>query len=109
VSLAGNRAFVGTRQQVLVEGLSTRDEKKAVQPEPDGVAQLTGRTMCDRIVVFDAPLRLVGRLVDVDITAAGAWSLAGLVSDGLADAVPLDDVPVHQIAPLAKPSAPVGV
>jgi tRNA-2-methylthio-N6-dimethylallyladenosine synthase len=109
VSLAGNRAFVGTRQQVLVEGLSTRDEKKAVQPGPDGVAQLTGRTMCDRIVVFDAPLRLVGRLVDVDITAAGAWSLAGLVSDGLADAVPLDDVPVHQIAPLAKPSAPAGV
>jgi len=109
VSLAGNRAFVGTRQQVLVEGLSTRDEKKAVQPGPDGVAQLTGRTMCDRIVVFDAPLRLVGRLVDVDITAAGAWSLAGLVSDGLADAVPLDHVPVHQIAPLAKPSAPAGV
>ena len=109
VSLAGNRAFVGTRQQVLVEGLSTRDEKKAVQPGPDGVAQLTGRTMCDRIVVFDAPLRLVGRLVDVDITAAGAWSLAGLVSDGLADAVPLDDVPVHQIAPLARPSAPAGV
>jgi hypothetical protein len=51
----------------------------------------------------------VGRLVDVDITAAGAWSLAGLVSDGLADAVPLDDVPVHQIAPLTKPSAPAGV
>jgi hypothetical protein len=46
--------------------------------------------MCDRIVVFDAPLRLVGRLVDVDIQAAGAWSLAGDVSDGLAEAVPLE-------------------
>ena len=57
---------------------------------PDGIAQLTGRTMCDRIVVFDAPLRLVGRLVDVDIQAAGAWSLAGDVADGLADAVPLE-------------------
>ncbi|MEI6240062.1 MAG: tRNA (N6-isopentenyl adenosine(37)-C2)-methylthiotransferase MiaB [Planctomycetia bacterium] len=109
VSLVGNRAFVGTRQQVLVEGLSTRDEKRDVQPGPDGVAQLTGRTMCDRIVVFDAPLRLVGRLVDVDITSAGAWSLAGIVSDGLADAVPLDDVAVHQIAPPVKPSAPAGV
>jgi hypothetical protein len=52
--------------------------------------QLTGRTMCDRIVVFDAPLRLVGRLVDVDIQAAGAWSLAGTVADGLAEAVPLE-------------------
>ena len=46
--------------------------------------------MCDRIVVFDAPLRLVGRLVDVDIQAAGPWSLAGEVADGLARAVPLD-------------------
>jgi tRNA-2-methylthio-N6-dimethylallyladenosine synthase len=92
VSLAGNRRFVGTRHQVLVEGLSTRDEKRAVEPGPDGVAQLTGRTMCDRIVVFDAPTRLVGRLVDVDILAAGAWSLSGVVADGLADAVPLDSL-----------------
>ena len=104
-SLAGNTPFVGTRQQVLVEGLSTRDEKRDLRPGPDDTAQLTGRTMCDRIVVFDAPLRLVGRLVDIDITAAGAWSLAGIVADGLADAVPLDQVHVHQIAP--PPSAKV--
>jgi hypothetical protein len=57
---------------------------------PDGIAQLTGRTMCDRIVVFDAPQRLVGRLVDIDIQAAGAWSLAGDVADGLAEATPLE-------------------
>jgi hypothetical protein len=48
--------------------------------------------MCDRIVVFDAPTRLVGRLVDIDILSAGAWSLAGAVADGLADAVPLADL-----------------
>ena len=88
-SLAGNLPLVGTRQRVLVEGLSTRDEKRGVDPGPDGVAQLTGHTSCDRIVVFDAPLRLVGRLVDVQIDAAGAWSLAGTVADGLADAVPI--------------------
>ncbi len=108
VSLAGNRRFIGGRQQVLVEGLSARDEKRAVDPGPDGLAQLTGRTMCDRIVVFDAPLRLVGRLVDVDITAAGAWSLTGEVADGLADAVPLGQLeqpqPVlHQIG-ASRPS-----
>jgi len=40
-------------------------------------------------VVFDAPRRLIGRLVDVDILDAGAWSLSGVVADGLADAVPL--------------------
>ncbi len=105
VSLAANRRFIGARQQVLVEGLSTRDERRAVSPSPDGVAQLTGRTMCDRIVVFDAPLRLVGRLVDVDIESAGAWSLAGTVADGVADALPLDTLhyshedspPLHSI------------
>jgi hypothetical protein len=45
--------------------------------------------MCDRIVVFDAPRRLIGRLVDVDILDAAAWSLTGAVADGLAAAVPL--------------------
>jgi tRNA-2-methylthio-N6-dimethylallyladenosine synthase len=108
VSLDGNRRFIGSRQQVLIEGLSTRDEKRAVDPGPDGVAQLTGRTMCDRIVVFDAPLRLVGRLVDVDITAAGAWSLAGEVADGLAEAVPLEQLeqPQPALHQITMPAAP---
>jgi len=109
-SLADNRPFVGTRQQVLVEGLSAREERREVAPGPDGTAQLTGRTMCDRIVVFDAPLRLVGRLVDIDITAAAAWSLAGTVADGLAAAVPLEDSPpLHQIALGTRPAARAGV
>lgn len=93
-SLAGNQPFLGTRQQVLVEGLSARDEKREVDVGPDGVAQLTGRTMCDRIVVFDAPVRLVGRLVDIDIHEAGAWVLTGNVADGLAEAVPLEELPL---------------
>jgi len=56
----------------------------------------------------------VGRLVEVVIDAAGAWSLSATVADGLADAVPLPLLeaggaggdggcggpgPVHQIAP----------
>ncbi len=110
-SLAGNQRFIGTRQQILVEGLSTRDEKRAVTAGPDDTVQLSGRTMCDRIVVFDAPARLIGRLVDVDIHDAGAWSLAGTVADGLADAVPLDTLAftgesgpdVYQLAPPSRP------
>ena len=124
-SLSGNLPFIGTRQQVLVEGVSVRDERRqsksaepladraqSVEPSanpsfdhnqgsmagaddasaasPEKIVQLTGRTMCDRIVVFDAPLRLVGRLVDIDIQAAGAWTLSGDVADGLAEAVPLE-------------------
>ncbi len=93
VSLAGNQPFIGTRQQVLVEGLSAREEKNGGLPSVDGQAQLMGRTPCDRIVVFHAPLRLIGRLVDVDITATAAWSLVGVVADGLAEAKLLDELP----------------
>jgi tRNA-2-methylthio-N6-dimethylallyladenosine synthase len=89
-SLAGNQRFLGTRQQVLVEGLSARDEKREVEAGPDDTVQLSGRTMCDRIVVFDAPRRLVGRIIDVEILEAAAWSLSGRVADGLANAVPLE-------------------
>jgi tRNA-2-methylthio-N6-dimethylallyladenosine synthase len=111
-SLSGNLRFIGTRQRVLVEGLSARDERREAAPGPDGTAQLAGRTMCDRIVVFDAPLRLVGRIIDVEILAAGAWSLSGDVADGLAAAVPLEDplaacgpaLDLHDIA-LPKPAA----
>jgi tRNA-2-methylthio-N6-dimethylallyladenosine synthase len=113
-SLAGNQRFLGTRQQVLVEGLSARDEKREVEAGPDDTVQLSGRTMCDRIVVFDAPRRLVGRIIDVDVHEAGAWSLAGRVADGLADAVPLEGLafsgesaPLYQLAPPApRPASP---
>jgi len=120
VSLAGNLRFIGTRQQVLVEGRSVRDERQQAKSaddfpnahatsseatSPETMAQLTGRTMCDRIVVFDAPLRLIGRLVDVDVQAAGAWSLAGDVADGLAEATPLDNL-LERFAGAATPPSP---
>jgi tRNA-2-methylthio-N6-dimethylallyladenosine synthase len=112
VSLAGNQRFLGTRQRVLVEGLSAREEKQHAAPAPDAVVQLSGRTTCDRIVVFDAPSRLVGRIIDVDVLAAGAWSLSGVVADGLADAVPLEGLgpavagpgDLYEIAPAGKPA-----
>jgi len=99
---------------VLVEGLSAREEKREVEAGPDDTVQLSGRTMCDRIVVFDAPRRLVGRIIDVEILEAAAWSLTGRVADGLADAVPLDGLafsgesaPLYEIAPLApRPASP---
>ncbi len=109
-SLAGNLRFIGTRRQVLVEGFSARHERLEIVVGPDDTVQLSGRTMCDRIVVFDAPQRLIGRLVDVDIDDVAAWSLSGTVADGLADAVPLDGLSftdeatpvVYQIAPPSR-------
>lgn len=64
---------VGTVQRILVEGPSRR-------PGPDGAAELMGRTECNRIVNFDGgpqAARLVGRMLDVRITAALPHSLRG--------------------------------
>ncbi len=45
----------------------------------DGLDQLTGRTACDRIAVFDGPERLVGRMVRVVVEDASAVTLFGRV------------------------------
>jgi len=62
-------------QRILVEGPSRR-------PGPHGTAELMGRTECNRIVNFDGgPLsaRLVGQLIDVNITEALPHSLRATV------------------------------
>jgi tRNA-2-methylthio-N6-dimethylallyladenosine synthase len=66
--IAGRRyaGFVGRQAQVLVEGPSRKNP-----------ARFTGRTGCNRIVVLDGGERYRGRLVDVRITRAGAFTLYG--------------------------------
>jgi tRNA-2-methylthio-N6-dimethylallyladenosine synthase len=64
---------VGTVQRILVEGPARRSGK-------DGTPELMGRTECNRIVNFDGGphgARLVGRMMDVHITAALPHSLRG--------------------------------
>ena len=71
-----NRSLVGTTQEVLVEGVSQKDDTR-----------LSGRTVHHRIVHFDRPragdgegggLDLVGRYVPVRIERAMAHSLIGV-------------------------------
>ncbi len=59
-------AFVGRRTQILVEGPSRKNP-----------ARLTGRTRCNKIVVFDGSERHRGQLLDVKITRAGSFTLYG--------------------------------
>lgn len=76
ISENDNQPFVGTRQQILVEGPS----KTALKHGEDGpLLQLTGRTPCDRIVVFDGHRRQIGELLSVDIDDANAFTLFGSV------------------------------
>ncbi|MBI3043319.1 MAG: tRNA (N6-isopentenyl adenosine(37)-C2)-methylthiotransferase MiaB [Betaproteobacteria bacterium] len=61
-----SRGMVGTRQRVLVEGAARKD-----------ATELCGRTANNRVVNFPGPKMLVGRFVDVTITAALSHSLRG--------------------------------
>ncbi len=78
ICLEDNRPFVGKSVEVLVEGLS----KTALRREGygnDGFGQLTGRTTCDRIVVFEGHERLTGRFVDVKVEEVTVMTLFGRI------------------------------
>jgi tRNA-2-methylthio-N6-dimethylallyladenosine synthase len=59
-------AFVGRQVQILVEGSSRKNP-----------ARMTGRTRCNKIVVFEGSERHRGQLLDVKITRAGSFTLYG--------------------------------
>ena len=76
ISLEDNRPFLGRTVEVLVEGPS----KAAVKHDEIGeTKQLTGRTSCDRIVVFEGHERLIGQVVLVAVEDTSAVTLFGHV------------------------------
>jgi tRNA-2-methylthio-N6-dimethylallyladenosine synthase len=77
ISEEDNQGFVGRTVQVLVEGPS---KKAAQQRDQFDTVQLTGRTICDRIVVFPGQTRLVGQSVAVRIDDCTAHTLIGDVA-----------------------------
>lgn len=85
ISEADNQRFLGDKVEVLVEGPSKSAERKAAKAEAGSAApashvvQLTGRTMCDRIVVFDGNPRQIGETIDIAIYDANAHTLFGTV------------------------------
>ncbi len=60
------KKLVGRQTQILVEG-----------PSKKNPTRMTGRTRCNKIVVFDGSERHRGRLMDVKITRAGSFTLYG--------------------------------
>jgi tRNA-2-methylthio-N6-dimethylallyladenosine synthase len=80
ISLEDNRAWIGRTALVLVEGPSRATARREGW---NGSQQLTGRTACDRIVVFDGPERMIGQFVPVAIEAASAVTLFGRTETSL--------------------------
>lgn len=98
ISLEDNQGFIGQTVEVLVEGLSKSASKSSLdQAENDngnhvhGMNQYTGRTWCDRIVVFDGRERLVGSFANVKIREASAVTLFGDIAIQLSDSSPNRD------------------
>ena len=60
------KKFVGRQVQILVEGPSRKNP-----------ARMTGRTRCNKIVLFDGSDRHRGQLMDLKITRAGSFTLYG--------------------------------
>ncbi|MDA1050923.1 MAG: tRNA (N6-isopentenyl adenosine(37)-C2)-methylthiotransferase MiaB [Planctomycetota bacterium] len=77
ISEEDNQAFIGRTVEVLIEGPSKRAVKQGAEDDP--VLQLTGRTHCDRIVVFEGNRRQVGETLPIAIYDATAFTLFGSV------------------------------
>ncbi len=70
-----NAQFIGQTVRVLVEGPSKKSSR-----DPDAqVVQMTGRTHCDRIVVFDGNRRQAGEFLEIQIDDASSHTLVGRV------------------------------
>jgi tRNA-2-methylthio-N6-dimethylallyladenosine synthase len=61
-----NRALIGKKVPVLVEGPSKQDPN-----------ELQARTECNRVVNFAGPSRLIGQIIPVEVTEALKYSLRG--------------------------------
>src|SRR5487761_1359281 len=72
ISEVDNQAFLGREVDVLVEGPSKTSRKQQADGE---TLQLTGRTHCDRIAVFEGNRRLIGQILPVVDYDANAFTL----------------------------------
>ncbi len=77
ISEQDSQRFLGERVEVLVEGPSDRARNRG--EDLGYIVQLTGRTPCDRIVVFDGNPRLIGEIIPIVIYDVSPHTLFGAV------------------------------
>lgn len=68
ISAEKNKAYEGRVEQVLVEGISKNDE-----------TAYTGRTEGFKLINFPGSADLLGKIIDVKVTAGKTFSLEGQV------------------------------
>ncbi|MEM1068232.1 MAG: tRNA (N6-isopentenyl adenosine(37)-C2)-methylthiotransferase MiaB [Planctomycetota bacterium] len=70
-----NSRLIGQTVKILVEGPSKKNKDSQAQ-----VIQMTGRTHCDRIVVFDGNRRQAGQFLEIHVDDASSHTLVGRVN-----------------------------
>ena len=65
-----NKKYIGTVQRILVEGVSKNND-----------TMLTGRTKSNKVVIFEAPKSLIGKVIDIKIVSEHKWYLKGCYND----------------------------
>lgn len=65
-----NKEYVGTTQEVLIEGRSKTNEN-----------MLTGRTDSNKVVVLEGSDELIGKLLPINIVSEHMWYLKGEISE----------------------------
>lgn len=95
VAAQGNATLIGKQVEVLVEGPSKRARNQAAASatssdqksgdidssdiDSSPLMQMTGRTHCDRIVVFDGNARQTGQMLTISVDDATPFTLIGRV------------------------------
>lgn len=80
ICLEDNQPYFGQMVEILVEGpskVAKKNRRNAVSSDEESSCQLVGRTVCDRIVVFDGPAELTGRILPILIEKVDAFTLFG--------------------------------
>lgn len=63
-----NKKYIGTTQKILVEGHSKNNKD-----------MLTGRTDTNKVVIFEGPEELIGKIINIKIISEHKWYLKGEV------------------------------
>lgn len=63
-----NKKHIGTTQKILVEGYSKNNQD-----------MLTGRTDTNKVVIFEGPEELIGKIINIKIISEHKWYLKGEV------------------------------
>ena len=64
-----NKKYIGTTQKILVEGYSKNNQD-----------MLTGRTDTNKVVIFEGPEELIGKIINIKIISEHKWYLKGEVN-----------------------------